>query len=141
MLDLITQSINDLQSNAILTTLKQTFFFPGQKNIEESFGKLQLTDYHIEQYKMLDPTKYEVLYWSDGGLRRILRSVADPYTYWLATTDAGEREMKRLMKERYGNVRDAIEELVRVTADCQSTKDRISTLQTYFGGIHEKDAA
>jgi len=133
MLDLITQSINDLQSNAILTNLKQAFMFPGQKNIDDSFDKLQLTEYHIEQYKKLDPSRYEVLYWSDGGLRRILRSVADPYTYWLATTDAGERAMKRKMKERFGNVRDAIEELVRVTADCRNIKDRISTLQNYFG--------
>jgi type IV secretory pathway VirB4 component len=132
MLDLITQSINDLQSNAILTNLKQAFMFPGQKNIEESFQKLQLTDYHIEQYKKLDPAKYEVLYWSDGGLRRILRSVADPYTYWLATTDAEERAMKRRMKGRFSNVRSAIEELVRVTNDCQSTKDRISKLNAYF---------
>jgi hypothetical protein len=45
------------------------------------------------------------------------------------------------MKERFGNVRDAVEELVRVTADCQNIKDRIYTLQTYFGGNHEKDAA
>jgi len=133
MLDLITQSINDLESNAILTNLKQAFFFPGQKNIENAFGKLQLTDYHIEQYKRLDPSRYEVLYWSDGGLRRILRSVADPYTYWLATTDAGERAMKRRMKERFGNVRDAIEEIVRVTDGCQNINDRLSTLQTYFG--------
>ena len=133
MLDLITQSINDLQSNAILTNLKQAFFFPGMKNIETSFDTLQLTEYHLEQYKKLDPAKYEVLYWSDGGLRRILRSVADPYTYWLATTDAGEREMKRRMKERFGNVRAAIEELVRITADCRNIKERISTLQNYFG--------
>jgi len=135
MLDLITQSLNDLQSNAILTNLKQAFFFPGMKNIEESFQKLQLTDYHLNQYGKLDPSRYEVLYWSDGGLRRILRSVADPYTYWLATTDAGERDMKRRMKERFGNVRTAIEELVRVTADCRNINDRLTTLKTYFEAL------
>jgi type IV secretory pathway VirB4 component len=132
MLDLITQSINDLQSNAILTNLKQAFFFPGMKNIEESFANLQLTEYHLEQYKKLDPARFEVLYWSDSGLRRMLRSVADPYTYWLATTDAGERDMKRRMKDRFGNVRDAITELVRVTADCRSIEQRILKLKTYF---------
>ena len=141
MMDLITQSINDLQSNAILTNLKQAFMFPGQKNIEDSFAGLQLTDYHIEQYKKLNPSRYEVLYWSDGGLRRMLRSVADPYTYWLATTDARERDMKRRMKERFGNVKDAIEELVRVTAGCQTAADRLLALKTYFGDEtnHEKD--
>jgi hypothetical protein len=133
MLDLVTQSINDLQSNALLTNLKQAFFFPGMKNIEDSFERLQLTEYHIEQYRKLDPSKFEVLYWSDGGLRRILRSLADPYTYWLATSDAGERDMKRKMKERFGNVSTAIEELVRVTADCRNIKDRLKTLNHYFG--------
>ena len=133
MLDLITQSINDLQSNAILTNLKQAFMFPGQKNIEESFENLQLSDFHIDQYKKLDAAKYEVLYWSDGGLRRILRALTDPFTYWLATTDAGERTMKKRMKERFGNVRDAITELVRVTEGCQSIGERVSRLETYFG--------
>ena len=68
------------------------------------------------QYKKLDALCYEVLYWSDGGLRRMLRSVADYYTYWLATTDARERTMKKLMKQRHGgNVRQAVEELVKNT--------------------------
>jgi hypothetical protein len=134
MLDLVTQSINDLESNDVLTSLKQAFFFPGQMNIEDSFSKLQMTDYHIERYKKLDPSRHEVLYWSDGGLRRVLRfSAADPYTYWLATTDAEERAMKRRMKERFGNIRAAIEELVRVTEGCQTVKERLSKLQTYFG--------
>jgi len=132
MLDLITQSINDLQSNAILTNLKQAFMFPGQKNIEDSFARMQLTDYHIEQYKQLNPARYEALYWSDGGLRRVLRSVADPYTYWLATTDAGERDMKRRMKEHFGNIRDAIEELVFLTEGCHNIEQRILKLQKFF---------
>ena len=139
MLDFITQSINDLQSNAILTNLKQAFFFPGMKDVDESFKKLQLCEHHMEQYRSLDPTKYEMFYWSDNsGLRRILRSVADPYTYWLATTDAGERDMKRRMKERCRNVRDAISELVRVTADCNSIEQRITKLTVYF---EEKEKA
>jgi len=139
MLDLITQSLADLDSpdqpwsKAILTNLKQAFFFPGQKDAETSFRKLQLTDYHIQQYKKLDPSRYEVLYWSDGGLRRLLRSVADPYTYWLATTDARERNVKRLMKERHdGNVRWAIEELVQLTAQCRNTEERLAILEPYL---------
>ncbi len=63
-----------------------------------------MTDHHIEQYRKLDPAQYEVLYWSAGGLRRILRPVTDPYTYWLATTDARERSVKRLMTELHAGV-------------------------------------
>jgi type IV secretory pathway VirB4 component len=145
MLDLITQSLADLDSpdqpwsKAIITNLKQAFFFPGQKDVEASFRKLQLTEYHIEQYKKLDPSRYEVLYWSDGGLRRILRSVADQYTYWLATTDPRERTMKRLMKERHeGNVRRAVEELVQLTGRCRNTEERLAILEPYFEKLSRK---
>ena len=132
MLDLITQSINDLQSNGIFTNLKQAFFFPGMKNIDDSFANLQLSEHHLELYRSLDPTIYEVFYWSDSGLCRLLRSVADPYTYWLATTNADERDMKRQMKARFGNVKDAVTELVNVTKDCNSTEQRMTKLKTYF---------
>jgi type IV secretory pathway VirB4 component len=139
MLDLITQSLADLDSpdqpwsKAIITNLKQAFFFPGQKDVEASFRKLQLTDYHIHQYKKLDASRYEVLYWSDGGLRRMLRSVADNYTYWLATTDARERTMKKRMKQRHsGNVRRAIEELVQLTGHCRSIEERLAILEPFF---------
>jgi type IV secretory pathway VirB4 component len=139
MLDLITQSLSDLDSpdqpwsKAIITNLKQAFFFPGQKDAEVSFRKLQLTDYHIQQYKKLDPSRYEVMYWSDGGLRRMLRSVADPYTYWLATTDARERTVKKRMKERFhGNVRQAMDELVKLTRNCRNTEERLAILEPYF---------
>ncbi len=143
MLDLITQSLSDLDSpeqpwsKAIITNLKQAFFFPGQKDVEASFRKLQLTEYHIEQYKKLDSSRYEVLYWSDGGLRRILRSVADHHTYWLATTDARERVLKQHMKQLCGgNVRQAVEELVRLTRQCQTTEERIAVLEPYFEDRH-----
>ena len=139
MLDLITQSLADLDnpdqpwSKAIITNLKQAFFFPGQKDVETSFRKLQLTEYHIEQYKKLDPSRYEVLYWSDGGLRRILRSVADQHTYWLATTDARERSVKRLMKQLHGgSVSLAIEDLVRLTGHCRNTEERLAILEPYL---------
>jgi type IV secretory pathway VirB4 component len=139
MLDLITQSLADLVSpdqpwsKAIITNLKQAFFFSGQKDVEASFRKLQLTDYHIQQYKKLDPSRYEVMYWSEGGLRRMLRSVADHYTYWLATTDARERTMKKRMKERFqGNVRQAMDELVKLTGHCRNTEERLAILETYF---------
>jgi type IV secretory pathway VirB4 component len=139
MLDLITQSLADLDSpdqpwsKAIITNLKQAFFFAGQKDVDASFRKLQLTDYHIEQYKKLDPARYEVLYWSDGGLRRILRTVADQYTYWLATTDVRERTIKKAMKERHGgNVRRAIEELVHLTGHCRNTEERLAILEPHL---------
>ncbi len=139
MLDIITQSLADLDdpsqpwSRAIITNLKQAFFFAGQTDIEASLRKLQMTDYHIEQYRTLDPSRHEVLYWSAGGLRRILRPIADPYTYWLATTSADEREMKRLMKQLYGGrVRNAIDELVRLTGHCHTTQERLAVLEPYF---------
>ena len=139
MLDLITQSLADLDSpnqpwsKAIITNLKQAFFFPGQKDVETSFRKLHLTEYHIEQYKKLDPSRYEVLYWSDGGLRRMLRSVADPYTYWLATTDPRERRARQRMKQLHGgNVRSCIEELVRLTGQCRTPEERLAVLEPYF---------
>lgn len=153
MLDLITQSLSDLDSpeqpwsKAIITNLKQAFFFPGQKDVETSFRKLQLNEHHIDQYRKLDPSRYEVLYWSEGGLRRILRSVADPYTYWLATTDARERVMKQRMKKVHGgNVRNAVEELVRLTRHCRTTEERMGILEPYFaersiaGNPHESTA-
>jgi hypothetical protein len=40
--------------------------------------------------------------------------------------------MKRRMKERRGNAKDALEELVRVTAGCQTTDERLSKLKTYI---------
>jgi len=81
------------------------------------------------------PTRHEVLYWSSGGLRRILRPVADPYNYWLATTNAEEREIKRLMKRLYGgSVRNAIDELVRLTSRCHTTEERSAVLEPYFEG-------
>ncbi|MBN1570714.1 MAG: hypothetical protein JXA73_22925 [Acidobacteria bacterium] len=139
MLDLITQSLADLDSpeqpwsKAIITNLMQAFFFGGQKRVEDSFRALNLTEYHIEQYKQLDPSRYEVLYWSASGLRRILRTVADPHTYWLASTDARERTIKKKMKERYnGNVRQAIDELVRLTGHCRNTPERLAILEPYL---------
>ena len=139
MLDIITQSLADLHdssqpwSRAIITNLKQAFFFAGQKDIDTCLRKLEMTDYHIEQYHTLDAAQHEALYWSAGGLRRILRPVADPYTYWLATTDPDEREMKRLMKKRHrGSVRAAIEDLVRLTADCRDTRERLAVLEPYL---------
>ncbi len=139
MLDLITQSLADLDSpdqpwsKAIITNLMQAFFFGGQKKVEDSFRALNLTEYHIEQYKQLDPSRYEVLYWSASGLRRILRTVADPHTYWLASTDARERWVKKKMKERHkGNVKLAIEELVTLTRNCRNTDERMAILEPYL---------
>ncbi|HVN81631.1 MAG TPA: hypothetical protein VMW38_21770 [Terriglobia bacterium] len=139
MLDIITQSLADLDdpsqpwSRAIITNLKQAVFFAGQTDIEASLRKLQLTDHHIEQYQTLDPSKHEMLYWSAGGLRRILRPVTDPYTYWLATTNAEEREMKRQIKQRHGgNVRSAIDELVRLTGHCHTTPERSAILAPHL---------
>jgi hypothetical protein len=139
MLDIITQSLGDLDrpdqpwSRAIITNLKQAFYFAGQPDVETSLRKLQMTDYHIEQYKSLDPARHEVLYWSAGGLRRILRPVADPHTYWLATTQSEERDMRRLMTRlHHGRVGNAVNDLVRLTGHCHTTKERLEILEPYL---------
>ncbi|MCI0718327.1 MAG: hypothetical protein L0338_05055 [Acidobacteria bacterium] len=145
MLDIITQSLGDLDrpdqpwSRAIITNLKQAFYFAGQPDVETSLRKLQMTDYHIEQYKSLDPARHEVLYWTAGGLRRILRPVADPHTYWLATTQSEERDMRRLMTRlHHGRVGNAINDLVRLTGHCHMTKERLEILEPY---LEERPAA
>ena len=139
MLDIITQSLGDLDrpdqpwSRAIITNLKQAFYFAGQPDVEASLRKLQMTDYHIEQYKSLDPAKHEVLYWSAGGLRRILRPLTDPHTYWLATTQSEERDMRRLMTQlHHGSVGNAVNDLVRLTGQCRTTKERLEILEPYL---------
>jgi type IV secretory pathway VirB4 component len=139
MLDIITQSLGDLDrpdqpwSRAIITNLKQAFYFAGQPDVETSLRKLQMTDYHIEQYKSLDPAKHEVLYWSAGGLRRILRPLTDPHTYWLATTQSEERDLRRLMTQlHHGHVGNAVNELVRLSGHCRTTKERLGILEPYL---------
>ena len=134
MLDIITQSINDVKhSTAIMTNLKQAFFFPGMKDVEDAFQKLHMNEYNIQQYKTLDPSRYQTLYWNDAGIRRILQSVADPYTYWLATTNAEERALKKRMKAKTGSTKEAIEKLVEVTAGANSLEERTMKLKTFFG--------
>jgi len=96
------------------------------------FRKLNLSDDHIQQYHSLNSLENEVFYWSDGVCRILRYDTVDPYTHWLATTDATERKMKRRMKERFGNNRDAIEELARVAEGCETTEERLSKLRTYF---------
>jgi type IV secretory pathway VirB4 component len=139
MLDIITQSLGDLDrpdqpwSRAIITNLKQAFYFAGQPDVETSLRKLQMSDYHIEQYKSLDPAKHEVLYWSAGGLRRILRPLTDPHTYWLATTQSEERDMRRLMTQLHrGHVGNAVNDLVRLAGHCRTTKERLGILEPYL---------
>jgi hypothetical protein len=106
---------------------------PRSKGRRSIVSQAALTEYHIEQYKKLDPSRYEVLYWSDGGLRRILRSVADQHTYWLATTDARERTIKRQRKQFHGgSVLLAIENLVRLTGHCGGTDERLAILEPYL---------
>ena len=51
---------------------------------------------------------------------------------WLATADTAKREMKRRMKERYGNAKDALEELVNAPAGYQTIGERLSNLKIYL---------
>ena len=55
------------------------------------------------------------------------------YTYWLATTDARERSVKRLMQELHGgSIKSIIEELVRLTGHCRTTDERLAILEPYL---------
>ncbi|MCK5222016.1 MAG: ATP-binding protein, partial [Candidatus Aminicenantes bacterium] len=122
LVGIITQSINDLitdedWSTGILNNIKQAFFFSGQRDIESSFSKLQMNESHIELYKNMKSTNREILYWSSKGIRRVLNPLTDPYTYWIATTDPGERVIRNRMKEEVcnGDTGKTIEKLVSIT--------------------------
>jgi hypothetical protein len=66
-------------------------------------------------------------------LRRILRPVTDPHTYWLATTQSEERDMRRLMTQlHHGSVGNAVNDLVRLTGQCRTTKERLEILEPYL---------
>ena len=100
MLDLITQSLADLDdpsqpwSKAIITNLKQAFFFAGQKDVEHSFRKLQMTDHHIEQYPSWTRPATKSSIGQPEACGASCGPLTDPYTYWLATTDPRERRVK-----------------------------------------------
>src|SRR5213596_2009909 len=59
--------------------------------------------------------------------------VAIQHTYWIATTDARERSVKRQMKQLHGgSVRLAIEDQVRLTGHCRNTEERLAILEPYL---------
>ncbi|HOB54194.1 MAG TPA: ATP-binding protein [Acidobacteriota bacterium] len=139
LVGVVTQSIKDLVdeswpwSKGIVENIRQAFFFNGQKDVEEAFRAFQMSAYHVEQYYRLKPEHHEVLYWSAGGLRRILRPVTDRHTYWLATTDPAERAVRQQVKASCGgDVRRTIETLVRKTAGCASREKRLAALAAYL---------
>ena len=145
LVGIVTQSIKDLVdeswpwSKGIVENIRQAFFFNGQKDVAEAFRAFQMNEHHVEQYYRLKPEHHEVLYWSAGGLRRILRPVTDRHTYWLATTDPRERAARRRVKECCGgDVRETVETLVRVTAGCASREERLAALAAYLESRPER---
>jgi len=139
LVGVVTQSIRDLLRDdapwvqGVLENIRQAFFFNGQKGIESAFATFGMTDFHIEQYYQLKPEAHELLYWSAGGLRRILRPVTDPHTYWLATTDARERALRREVKARCGgDVRRAADACVEATRGARSRSERVRALEAWL---------
>jgi hypothetical protein len=129
MVGIITQSINDLVtdedwSTGVLNNIKQAFFFSGQPDIESSFAKLQMNDSHISLYRNMRSSEREFLYWSSKGIRRVLRPLTDPWTYWMATTDPAERMIRKRMKDEVcgGDTGRTIEKLVEITAEHEGDK-------------------
>ncbi len=121
LVGIITQSINDLiteedWSTGILNNIKQGFFFSGQRDISDSFSKLQMNKSHIDLYRNMKTSDREFLYWSSKGIRRVLRPLTDPYTYWIATTDPGERKLRKHVKENFcgGDTGKTIEKLADI---------------------------
>jgi len=139
LVGIVTQSIKDLVgeenpwSKGIVENIRQAFFFNGQKGIDDAFHVFQMSDYHRQQYYRLRPEHHEFLYWSSGGLRRILRPVTDAATYWLATTDPQERDLRRRVRERCGgDVRRTVETCVRETAGATSRPERLQALAAWL---------
>jgi len=140
MVGIVTQSINDLiceeeWSTGIVNNLKQAFFFSGQKNIEDSFLKLQMSENHIDLYNGMSDSLREFLYWSSKGIRRILTPLTDPYTYWLATTNPDERILRKKIKSELfnGDTKRTIEAFVRETEGCEDSADsRISSIVKFY---------
>ena len=142
MLDLITQSLADLtirpshgqghhhQSQAGILLCRPE----GHRNLFTQAGDDRLPHRAVPR---LDPSQHEALYWSAGGLRRILRPVRS--LHLLAGHDGRlGTEMKRLMKRlHHGNVRNAIEDLVRLTGHCRTTEERLAVLEPYLEEVHK----
>jgi type IV secretory pathway VirB4 component len=137
LVGVITQSINDLFSAAewskgIITNLKQAILFNGQKDVNDAFTKLGMTDYHCNEYAKMKPQRREFFYWTASGLRRILSPITDPFSYWLATTDPAERKMRKVFEKINGNdMKKTIFELVRLTAGNTTSRERIDILKRH----------
>ncbi len=130
LVGIITQSINDLitgedWSTGILNNIKQGFFFSGQRDIGEAFSKLQMNKNHINLYRNMKSSGREFLYWSSKGIRRVLSPLTDPYTYWIATTDPGERKIRKYVKEKFcgGDTGRTIETIVDITEDFSGNRN------------------
>ncbi|MEN8153472.1 MAG: ATP-binding protein [Acidobacteriota bacterium] len=140
LVGIITQSINDLVteedwSRGITNNIKQGIFFSGQKNIEESFLKLQMNMNHIDLYNEMKSSKREFLYWSTKGIRRVLTPLTDSHTYWMATTDPNERMLRGIIKNEIFNsdTGKSIEACVKATEKCEDAVDkRVECLKNYI---------
>jgi len=146
LVGIITQSINDLVkeeewSTGILNNIQQGFFFSGQRDIEEAFSKLQMKESHIRLYKNMKSADREVLYWSSRGIRRVLRPLTDPHTYWTATTDPEERQLRAHVKENFygGDTGKTIDALADLTSEFQGSRsERAAFIRDHFNREAER---
>ncbi len=140
---LITQSIKDVindqeWSAAIASNLKQGIFFGGDKDVGKAFKLLQLQEHHVQQYNMMNKEMREFFLWRSHGETRVLQPIADPYTYWISTTDPTDRKLRSQMKEMMGEMNAAIEKLVELTAGIDKRDKKQKAVEEFLNGVKDE---
>jgi type IV secretory pathway VirB4 component len=143
---LITQSIKDVindqeWSAAIASNLKQGIMFAGDKDVGKAFKLLQMQDHHIQQYNTMNKELREFILWRAHGETRVLQPIADPYTYWISTTDPIDRKLRASMKDLKGNMNDAINQLVMLTAGLDKRDQKQKAVDAYLKGVNNEKTA
>lgn len=146
---LITQNIEDLVeidkfgilkewSKGVVNNLYQLVMFKGNRNIDVVFDKFKLNENHKKMYKKLgNGGKREFFYWSASGIRRILKNIADPYTYFIATDNPVEKILREKLKENIG-LKGAVEKLVEITKGVAESEEREKICKEYMEDLRKK---
>lgn len=135
---IISQGISDIDkgaewSDGILNNLKEAIFFGGQKNVDKSFKKLNMTDHHIDLYYKLNKSKREFFFWTDSGNRRILSAKIPSEMLWLATSDPEERQLRSQIQHIFkSDMQKTIDTICKLTGNCQTKKEEKSLLNNYI---------
>lgn len=144
---IISQGISDIDreaewSDGIMNNLKEAMFFGGQKNVNKSFKKLNMTDHHIDMYYKLNKGKREFFFWTDSGSRRILNAKIPGEMLWLATSDPEERQIRnRIQTLLSGDMQTTIDTICRLTRNCHTKKEGMAVLKKFINkkSLHEKN--